>query len=256
MGAAADSRPRAAERSSIVSTRGLLHRLHPGVYSWGAAVESPWMRARAAMFACGHGFCACARTPCAASSASDASPRRDRRRRHRSPRRRTDRRISRAHGARSPRRALRPRHRHHLAGACPPGGGARTRSKPARRCCRAGAGEAPHHKTRPRRDASTGPAPGRGSRPSARCSTSRRSRGRRPSAGSSPFCALPACRSRCSTGSPRDTRSTFSGAMSGSCSSSTPTRSTRRGGRWYATASARRRSSVRATSCCGRPGPS
>ena len=45
-------------------TRGLLHRLHPGVYSWGAAVESPWMRARAAMFACGQGSVVCAHAVC------------------------------------------------------------------------------------------------------------------------------------------------------------------------------------------------
>ena len=35
--------------------RGLLHRLHPGVFCWGALIESPWMRARAALYACGHG---------------------------------------------------------------------------------------------------------------------------------------------------------------------------------------------------------
>lgn len=34
-------------------TRGLLHRLHPGVFCWGALIESPWMRARAALYACG-----------------------------------------------------------------------------------------------------------------------------------------------------------------------------------------------------------
>jgi very-short-patch-repair endonuclease len=44
--------------------RGVLHRLHPGVYSWGAAVESPWMRARAAMFACGRGSVVCAHAVC------------------------------------------------------------------------------------------------------------------------------------------------------------------------------------------------
>jgi very-short-patch-repair endonuclease len=44
--------------------RGVLHRLHPGVYSWGAAVESPWMRARAAMFACGPGSVVCAHAVC------------------------------------------------------------------------------------------------------------------------------------------------------------------------------------------------
>jgi very-short-patch-repair endonuclease len=35
--------------------RGLLHRLHPGVFCWGTLVESPWMRARAALYAAGRG---------------------------------------------------------------------------------------------------------------------------------------------------------------------------------------------------------
>jgi very-short-patch-repair endonuclease len=35
--------------------RGLLHRLHPGVFCWGTLIESPWMRARAALYACGRG---------------------------------------------------------------------------------------------------------------------------------------------------------------------------------------------------------
>ncbi len=35
--------------------RGLLRRMHPGVYCWGAAVASQWMRARAALYACGSG---------------------------------------------------------------------------------------------------------------------------------------------------------------------------------------------------------
>jgi very-short-patch-repair endonuclease len=35
--------------------RGLLHRLHPGVFCWGTLVESPWMRARAALYAVGRG---------------------------------------------------------------------------------------------------------------------------------------------------------------------------------------------------------
>lgn len=33
--------------------RGLLHRLHPGVFCWGTLIESPWMRARAALYAAG-----------------------------------------------------------------------------------------------------------------------------------------------------------------------------------------------------------
>lgn len=44
--------------------RGLLHRRHPGVFSWGAAVESPWMRARAAAFACGRGSVVAGDTAC------------------------------------------------------------------------------------------------------------------------------------------------------------------------------------------------
>ena len=35
--------------------RGLLHRLHPGVFCWGTLIESPWMRARAALYAAGRG---------------------------------------------------------------------------------------------------------------------------------------------------------------------------------------------------------
>ncbi len=35
--------------------RGLLHRLHPGVFCWGTLIESPWVRARAALYACGRG---------------------------------------------------------------------------------------------------------------------------------------------------------------------------------------------------------
>ena len=35
--------------------RGLLHRLHPGVYCWGTGVQSPRTRARAALYACGSG---------------------------------------------------------------------------------------------------------------------------------------------------------------------------------------------------------
>jgi very-short-patch-repair endonuclease len=35
--------------------RGLLHRLHPGVFCWGTLIETPWMRARAALYACGRG---------------------------------------------------------------------------------------------------------------------------------------------------------------------------------------------------------
>jgi len=35
--------------------RGLLHRLHPGVFCWGTRIESHWMRARAALYACGRG---------------------------------------------------------------------------------------------------------------------------------------------------------------------------------------------------------
>lgn len=37
------------------SVRGLLHRLHPGVFCWGTLIESPWMRARAALYAAGRG---------------------------------------------------------------------------------------------------------------------------------------------------------------------------------------------------------
>jgi len=35
--------------------RGLLHRMHEGVYCWGIPSDSPWTSARAAGFACGEG---------------------------------------------------------------------------------------------------------------------------------------------------------------------------------------------------------
>ncbi len=35
--------------------RGLLHRMHEGVYCWGIPSDSPWAAARAAVFACGEG---------------------------------------------------------------------------------------------------------------------------------------------------------------------------------------------------------
>ena len=35
--------------------RGWLHRLHPGVFCWGTLLKTPWMRARAALYACGPG---------------------------------------------------------------------------------------------------------------------------------------------------------------------------------------------------------
>jgi very-short-patch-repair endonuclease len=35
--------------------RGLLRRVHVGVYAWGAAADSPWLRGRAAVLACGKG---------------------------------------------------------------------------------------------------------------------------------------------------------------------------------------------------------
>lgn len=35
--------------------RGLLHRMHVGVYAWGAPLDAPWMRVRAAVLACGRG---------------------------------------------------------------------------------------------------------------------------------------------------------------------------------------------------------
>lgn len=44
--------------------RGLLHRLHPGVFCWGTRIESPWMRARAALYACGRGSIVTADAAC------------------------------------------------------------------------------------------------------------------------------------------------------------------------------------------------
>lgn len=44
--------------------RGLLHRLHPGVFCWGTLIESPWMRARAALYACGRGSIVAADAAC------------------------------------------------------------------------------------------------------------------------------------------------------------------------------------------------
>lgn len=44
--------------------RGLLHRLHPGVFCWGTLIESPWMRARAALYACGRGSIVTADAAC------------------------------------------------------------------------------------------------------------------------------------------------------------------------------------------------
>jgi very-short-patch-repair endonuclease len=35
--------------------RGLLHRMHPGVYTWGVPNDTPWARARGAALACGTG---------------------------------------------------------------------------------------------------------------------------------------------------------------------------------------------------------